>query len=234
MNAKILLLGCLSLSAIPAGAASTWVNWFNSAGTELRDFSGTLLVDSKFLGVRGDLIQLGYYTLATTGSPFAGTGVPLQNGRIGEKSAVVLGAGRFSYESSLDGTELLGGTPLAIRFYDDPVMDEATFFNAVSDSTGAWNVINFPTTLLTMTLSLADGTLIWQDGGSSAFRTTIPIPEPAGGALIAGRFFALCWRRGRRGRVGARLTLKWGTTDFTENTDRERLGTSAGLRRRVR
>jgi hypothetical protein len=219
MNAKILLLGGLSLPAIPAGAASTWVNWFNSEGTELRDFSGTLLVDSKFLGVRGDLIQLGYYTLATTGSPFAGTWVPLQNGRIGEKSVLVLGSGRFSYESPWEGTELLGGTPLAIRFYDAPVMDEATFFNAVSDSTGAWNAINSPTSLLSMTLSLADGTLIWQDWGSSNFLTTLPIPEPAGGALIVGGFFALCWLRGRRGRVGARLTLKWETTDFAESTD---------------
>ena len=208
MNAKILLFVCLSLPAIPAGAASTWVNWFNSAGTELRDFSGTLLVDSEFLGVRGDLIQLGYYTLANTGSPFAGTWVPLRNGRIGEKSAVVLGPGRFGYESPFDGTELLGGTPLSIRFYDAPVMEEATYFNAVSDSTGAWNAINSPTTPLTMTLSLADATLIWQEGGSSAFRTTIPIPEPAGGALLAGGFFALCWRRGRRGRVDAPLTLK--------------------------
>ncbi len=193
------IFGCLSLPAIPAGAASTRVNWFNSAGTELRDFSGTLLVDSEFLGVRGDLIQLGYYTSATTGSPFAGTWVPLRDGRIGGKSVVVLGPGRFSYESPLDGTELLGGTPLAIRFYDAPVMDEAALFNAVSDSTGAWNAINSPTTLLTMTLSLADATLIWQDGGSSAFRTTIPIPQPAGGALLAVGSFALCWRRGRRG-----------------------------------
>ena len=219
MNAKIILFVCLSLPVIPAGAALTTVNWFNSEGTELRDFSGTLLVDSKFLGVTGDLIQLGYYTSATTGSPFAGTWVPLRNGRIGGKSVVVLGPGRFSYESPLEGTELLGGTPLAIRFYDAPVIDEATFFNAVSDSTGAWNAINSPTTLLTMTLSLADGTLIWQEGGSSAFRTTIPIPEPAGGALIAGGFFALCWRRGRGGRVDARSTLKWGTTDFAESTD---------------
>ena len=203
MNAKSLLLGCLSLPAFPAGAASTWVNWFNSEGTELRDYSGTLLVDSEFLGVRGDLIQLGYYRLATTGSPFAGTWVSLQNGRIGEKSVVVLGPGRFSYESPFDGTQLLGGTPLSIRFYDAPVMEEATYFNAVSDSTGAWNAINSPTTLLTMTLSLADATQIWQDRGSSAFRTTIPIPEPAGGALIAGSLLVLYLRRVRRGEEAA-------------------------------
>ena len=126
---------------------------------------------------------------------------------------MVLGPGRFSYESPSDGTELLGGTPLVIRFYDAPVMDEATYFNAVSDSTGTWNAINSPSTLLTMTLSLADGTRVWQEGGSSAFRTTIPIPEPAGGALIAGGFFALCLKRVRGGRVDARSTLKWGTTD---------------------
>ncbi len=116
---------------------------------------------------------------------------------------VILGPGRFRYESPLDGTELLGGTPLAIRFYDAPVMDEATFFDAVSDSTGAWNAINSPTTLLTMTVSLADGTLIWQEGGSSAFRTTLPIPEPAGGALVAGSLLVLWWRRGWMGEEAA-------------------------------
>jgi hypothetical protein len=92
---------------------------------------------------------------------------------------------------------------LAIRFYDAPVMDEATFFDAVSDSTGAWNAINSPTTLLTMTVSLADGTLIWQEGGSSAFRTTLPLPEPAGGALVAGSLLVLWWRRGWMGEEAA-------------------------------
>ena len=201
MSSKIIFFACLNLAVIPAGAALTTVNWFNSEGTELRDFSGTLLVDSKFLGVTGDLIQLGYYTSATTDSPFAGTWVPLRNGRIGEKSTVVLGPGRFSYESSLDGAELLGGTPLAIRFYDAAVSDEATYFNSVSDSTGAWNAINTPPQS-TMTLSLANATLAWQDGGSSAFRTTIPIPEPGGGALVAGSLLVICLRRIRKGRLG--------------------------------
>ena len=87
-----------------------------------------------------------------------------------------------------------GGTPLAIRSYDATTLQSATFFNAVSDLTGAWN---WETAFseAPLVLSLADSTLVWQDGSDSAFRTTIPIPEPAGLAAGAAIFVIQTRRR---------------------------------------
>jgi hypothetical protein len=77
------------------------------------------------------------------------------------------------------------GTPLVIRFYDSISLDNATYFNAVSNSTGSWNWIEPTDPISILTLTLSDPGLVWQDGAASALRTTIPIPEPATSVLAA-------------------------------------------------
>ena len=162
-----------------ARLSAATITWFNSEGTELKDLSGTPL----YAGIRsgtfdGDIIQLGYYTMATTANPFSGTWVALANRTIGDKINDL--PGRYDYDTNVTVGEILLGTPLVIRFYDSTTLETASFFNAVTDSTGEWNAVNAP-----MTLSLISSTLIWQDGKPSAFRTTINIPEPSSVILVA-------------------------------------------------
>lgn len=195
----LLVIWC-STMALPA--ATTRVDWFNSAGTELRNFDGELLSEGLVPDAYdGDVVQLGYYSLATTGDPFLGQWMPLQSWTIGDKDVAPLGPGRFNYSHPLTASQLLVGIPLSIRFYDSSSLDEAGFFNAVSDVSGSWNVISSPDAMLTMTLSLASQNLVWQDGQGSAFRTTIPVPEPGGQVLwCCAGLFLLMRRKPRNGR----------------------------------
>ena len=140
----LLLFGCFR--EVGHGAM-TAISWYNLEGTELGDFAGIPLTAGQFGGPPGDIIQLGYYTLATTSNPFAGSWVSLANGVIGGKAVTPLGAGRYSHSASLPDASQLLGIPLSIRFYDDNPLQTAIYFNAVADSTGAWNVMNTPMTL---------------------------------------------------------------------------------------
>lgn len=94
-----------------------------------------------------------------------------------------LGHGFFASGESVPLPPL--GTPLVIRFYHSISLDNATYFNAVSNSTGSWNWIEPTDPISILTLTLSDPELVWQDGAASAFRTTIPIPEPATSVLAA-------------------------------------------------
>lgn len=176
-------------------AVSARIDWYNGDGTKLLDSMGEPLLDSLLLERRGDLIELGVYNQATTSDPFAGEWIPFDQGQVGGKDAVDLGPGRFNYSTQTSELEILGEKPFAIRFYDAPTTDSATFFNSVSNVTGAWNAIRPATSPFTITLDLTASSLVWQDGSSSAFRTTIPIPEPAGLAMAAGIAFFLSSRR---------------------------------------
>ena len=184
--------------------ASTLVIWHNSSGTKLSDFNSVLLSDGPVGNdYDGDIIQLGYYSQATTTDPFAGLWTTLQSSTIGDKGTVFLGPGRYDYLTviaSEDSLQLLG-IPLSIRFFDDIAQENATYFNSVSDSSGGWNMIHSSDTRLNLTLSLDSSNLVWQGGSSSAFRTTIPIPEPTGLSLAAGGVLFLMRKR-RGGPLG--------------------------------
>ena len=182
-----------------ASLSAATITWFNSEGTELKDLSGTPL----YAGIRsgtfdGDIIQLGFYTMATTANPFSGMWVALANRTIGDKINDL--PGRYNYKTNVSAGSIPAGTPFAIRFYDSTTLETASFYNAVSDSTGGWNAVDAP-----MTLSLISSTLIWQDGKPSAFRTTINIPEPSSFILVGlgiGLGLGLVRRRGVRAAVG--------------------------------
>lgn len=170
----LMLIACITQVKLSAAT----VNWYNSAGTELKDFTGAFLYEGPEIGTYdGDIIQLGYYTLATTASPFSGAWVALKDGTIGDKVNDL--HGRYDYTSNITVAESLLGIPFVIRFYDSTTLETASFFNAVTDSAGRWNIANAP-----MSLSLISSDPIWQDGKISAFRTTISIPEPSSFLLV--------------------------------------------------
>ncbi len=90
------------------------------------------------------------------------------------------------------------GMPLAMRFYDSASIETSTYFNAVTSATGEWNWVESPDSGVRINVVLEPtSSLIWQDGSDSAFRTTIPVPEPATALLlvIAGTGACLFRRR---------------------------------------
>ncbi|MES2706952.1 MAG: hypothetical protein V4726_10160 [Verrucomicrobiota bacterium] len=193
MNFTSFLITLIFLSGVLPARAVTSAWWYNSEATAFRDISGAPLFGAG--NYAGDVVELGYYTLATTHEPFAGDWEVLMRGSIGSKSVSFLLPGVFAREDAVRPPEILAGTPLSIRFYDATSRETPAYFNAVSDVTGAWNWFEGSGEI---TLSLADSRLVWQDGFGSAFRTTIPVPETGSVILLAGGFLAFLVKR-RRG-----------------------------------
>jgi hypothetical protein len=197
MNSISKIFLFIVFGATPLSAATLIVNWSNGVGTELRDNLNTPLFAGTPSNYDGDIVQLGYYTMATVLNPFAGVWVTLRDGTIGEKDVLGQRSGIFGYGDvfSTSPSGLLAGTPLAIRFFDATTTGAATKFNAVSDSSGAWNWVDPTTPTTTLTLSLSSSTLVWQDTDKSSFRTTIPVPEPSSLLLFAVASSSILLRR---------------------------------------
>lgn len=209
---SIILLSISAFSTLYG--ESTRVELFNNSATRLGDFFGNPLKPGTAADGDGASLQLGYYTLATLANPFDGTWVPLTG--IGSNNAEItsigdkgnLAAGLFnistifipgsaSYGNDLPTTLL----PLSIRFYDSAHPAASTFFNAVSNTTGAWNWATPSEPQAVVTVSLLDSGLQWQGGSGSSFKTTINIvPEPTSAALLLAGACLLIRRRTLRSR----------------------------------
>ena len=80
---SIICICLIELISILNVSASTLVIWRNWSGTELRDLEGNPLFDGPINDdYDGDIIQIGYYTQATTANPFVGIWTPLQSSTI--------------------------------------------------------------------------------------------------------------------------------------------------------
>jgi hypothetical protein len=181
-------------------SASVQIEWFNEAGDELLTLGGDPLPAGTAQIDDGSILQLGFYTLGTPENPFQGDWREMGEGFIGGKGTDL--PGRFDYSNTYgDGIgspiRPSAETPLVIRFHDSPSLATATYFNAVSNSSGSWNWVEPTDPQIVLMLTLADPGLVWQDGPSSAFRTTIFIPEPSSSALLAFTFPVLLLRRRR-------------------------------------
>lgn len=202
----ILVIGAiLNFRGLEAATTSVNVVWynFNSTQGELKDRNGTLLTAGTSAAGDGAIIQLGYYTGATQASPFIGTWVPLTGpGTMLTTTIGDLGQadGKFNlghhFQSDSPNVPAIG-TPLAIRFYDGTSLETANYFNCVSNTGGYWNwTLGTPEPTLTVSFKTPPEALVWQDGAASAFRTTIPIPEPSAWLLLSAAA-GLCIRRKR-------------------------------------
>jgi hypothetical protein len=181
----LLFLGSQALSH----GASTRVNFSIQLDT-LKDPNGTSLTAGTSADGDGTIFHLGYYTAATTSNPFAGDwvamtgpGTPYQT-TVGDsrnnpngtfKLQVLFTQGSYSF------TEPAVGTPTALRFYDSTSIAASTYFNAVTDTTGIFNWLApaDPTSTARLSLGLSSVGIVWQDGASSAIRTTLAVHEPS-------------------------------------------------------
>lgn len=179
----VILIGCNAAVT----AATTIEITLASNSVVLSDNGGKPLSAGTAINGDGTILQLGYYSNATTINPFAGAWV-LMSGpgtvfqtTIGDADQT---AGGFKLdlvftEGALDFTAPAVGTPLALRFYDSTSIATATYFNAVSDTTGVFNWVapSDPQSSASLTF-LTDG-IVWQGGAGSASHTTIVVPEPS-------------------------------------------------------
>jgi hypothetical protein len=191
-----------------SSSAAVLVRWSNGPGTEIYESDGTsLLTAGSAADYDGAIVELGYYTGALVGAPFLGSWVHLlgnrpQSGTIGDLTG--LPDGRFSLSDLFahdQGNALPIGTPLSIRFYDSTSIATSTYFNAVSTADGKirWPQSPDGTVIFDLDdLNDIDDILIWQGGVDSAFRTTIPVPEPGTVMLGMAQLMAVTWWRHRR------------------------------------
>lgn len=162
----------------------------------LNDFDNNPLNAGTSSNGDGAILQLGYYTASTTVGPFSGdwvamtgpgTSYPTTIGDSGNqdpgsfKIVVLFSQGSYSFP------EPPVGTPMALRFYNSTSLGTSTYFNAVTDTVAQFNWVapSDPTSSAGLSLTFLTAGVVWQDGAGSAFRTTIPVPEPSSSALFA-------------------------------------------------
>ncbi|RYD37345.1 MAG: hypothetical protein EOP87_03680 [Verrucomicrobiaceae bacterium] len=191
------LFAALLYCGFASGAVTIYYSNDNAPGFEVRDQNGVPLSPGFINNPRdGTYFEIAYYNLATTSNPFAGDWVPMVGPEIGASNFATIGdrdvngaAGIFSWlneidssDATRDGYNLPGtGTPLSIRFYNAQRQSPSNLFNAVSSLGWAWPEVDPDSTMI---MDLTTDVLLWQGGDSSAFRTTLPIPEISTSLLV--------------------------------------------------
>jgi hypothetical protein len=185
MFSNLLVIMLLLVPTVASCATLVRIKSGTIAGVTMQDFGGVALSAGTAGAGDGTLLELGYYSMATDAAPFAGSWTALTGPDSASLIVTTIGDvsasdGRFALDFNLDYS-LAGtpqdGTPLAVRFYDSTTRASATFFNAVSNTSGAWNWNTSGNQIDILVGNLA-GT-VWEDGVASAFRTTVAVPEPS-------------------------------------------------------
>jgi hypothetical protein len=184
----------IAFGAIISGAnAAITVNYGNTSGGLLRDSNGTALtMGGKEIG-DGAIIQIGYYSLGTTASPFAGEWVPVIGAGASIAGSTVgdgiggsgLFDGQFAGSATFSPSTLFPtqATPFVIRFYDGTTLGSSTHYNAVTAA--GWTWPNSVTTERNLQLG-APNDMVWEGGSGSAYWTTIAVvPEPSSLGILA-------------------------------------------------
>lgn len=182
----------------------------NSSGdTFLRDIGGVPLTSGPKGPGDGAVIEVGYYSMATTADPFAGDWVALIGPGTGVEAVTIGDAnGGAGGDGIFGGTVILGAshpgsvayptgdTPVAIRFYDGTSIGGSTYYNSATMSNWTWRSDGtlgldiFPTPSTAM---------IWEGGLESAYRTTIAVvPEASSSMFVMLGSAALLVRRRRK------------------------------------
>ncbi len=207
----ILIAGFYATAASASGASLLHLKSGTLAGFTLQNSSGIPLSAGTTLDGDGTLLEFGYYSGATSSTPFAGMWIPLSGPDSAAMIVTTIGDGLppadgvFSVGLRLDNSLLSfpdDGTPLSLRFYNGKTRFNSTAFNAVANSGGLWNS---DSSGMQINILIGDrpGT-VWQGGPASAFRTTIPIPESGAAALAATALAAaLLVRRRAAGKLQA-------------------------------
>ena len=206
------------LSVSSSFAASIVVN-IDSGDKEFRNFSASTVLTAgarngatQLADHDGAVIQLGYFSNATSADLFAGTWIPLSgegssgfagpntNFRttIGDNRDNGVGDGQFATQllftdanpSSFQNLPT-PGRPLAIRVYDGLTLGNSTRFETISSSIPGWlwRAPGDPQPV-SIDLSLFDSGLRIQSSNAAppannVIATAIPVPEPSSALLLS-------------------------------------------------
>ncbi|RYZ18140.1 MAG: PEP-CTERM sorting domain-containing protein, partial [Sphingobacteriales bacterium] len=168
-------------------SATVVVNWSVASDPVRKLVNNSSVPLSAGTSAAGDgtLLQLGFYSTATLSNPFSGTWVVLASTTMGDDGVNI--DGKFSTSTILGSgtfTEPAVGTPLSIRFYDGTSVSTSSYFNSVSNISGAWNYIapaDVPP-VISMVIDKDSGVVF--DGAFGDFKTVRPIPEPSHAVLV--------------------------------------------------
>ena len=215
-----------ALLPLRAGAqALTTVN-LSSGGQRLYSsatFTAANLLTAGNTATTGDgaVLQLGYFSTATTANNFSGTFIPLSgqtslntaysNTSIGDNAASGAGAGQFVLSLSFTTGSLTtgnslpaAGTPLSVRFFNNTTLATSTFFNAVSNDIWLWQTPAAAPNSPIVAITLNDAGLEFLGGASSAFYTSqAVVPEPSSFAFAGLGTAGLLWMLKRRTAITA-------------------------------
>lgn len=192
-----------AITTLAANAATVVINW--SVTTDpirvLLDKTSTPLSPGTSASGDGTLLQLGYYSLATVSNPFRGSWVTLASTTMGDDGVEL--AGKFSTSSILGASPFpapSAGTPLAVRFFDGASVETSSYFNAVSNTSGAWNFIAPTDPSPIINIVIDKDTNIRFEAVGGAFSTQLAVPEPSSFLLasMALSFSVLVRRRHKK------------------------------------
>ena len=213
-------LCAIAFIATTQAASIVTVN-FDSGSLTLGNASGSILSGGTTADGNGDVLQLGYFSNGTAGSPFAGTWVPLSGSgslntafsttSIGDANANGAGDGTFALSltftagSSTTGNSFpLAGTPVGIRFYDGLSIATSTHYETIMDSLWKWVDPAVPPTNVPVTISFDDVGLKAESSGGYAptfaggkLTTAVATPEPTSALLLGMGAAGLLARRRR-------------------------------------
>jgi hypothetical protein len=190
-------------AAMPTHAAlvvSAKINVLNDQDSLVMDGNGAPLSSGELeVPNDGAAVQVGYYDQASVANPFLGRWIPL-TGEESNNSYFFSIGDNYVADGLIDMSFILQeqsihmfdfppstSIPLAVRFYDHFSPFGAQHFNTVSNTSGAWNWKNENQSHIGLVIwDATNPALIWEGGGGSAYRTTIPIgvPEPSGIFLL--------------------------------------------------
>ena len=166
-------------------AATVQVNWTIEATRYLSNISSNRLFAGSNAVGDGAVLELGYYSSATSINLFSGSWIVLSSGSIGD-SGINLN-GQFNLTSSFSDTNSFlpqVGAPLAIRFYDGITLSSSSYYNTVSsaDPSWAWVAPTNPTPLIKLLIDKG-APIVFERSGFYDFKTGISIPEPSSSLL---------------------------------------------------
>lgn len=171
---------------VPQIIAQTLISLsFDSGSFSLYENDGSTLLND------GDVVQFGYYTLATAEDPFAGSWVPLTGDGSANPSIAtsINGAGfgpEFAGQFYWSGISLSATVPngqiMAIRFYDSSNVASSTHFGAVASADAVQGML-WPGPGNTIAFQAGNTGTSWQ-GGNVGKTGLAAVPEPSAAFLI--------------------------------------------------
>lgn len=206
----IALAGCLS--SVASSAVIT-VNFDSGDFVVETDLGNPLSAGNTSLDGDGFVLQLGYYTGATTGNNFLGNWVSL-TGEGSANTGNITGTGLNFNQTTIGDTDDRNpdgaagtfavsvtfdtafanksqnlpavGVPLAIRFFNSTTVGPTALFNVVSNDAWLWQTPGEAPSQPVISMSLSDANLEWQSvaQGQSDTEFMTVIPEPSSAALL--------------------------------------------------